>query len=62
MNDAEQDEVVHPKNMNWILDAVSSQMKESLLLAEGRHPITMDLGRREAFAAARAFLKRIVSA
>ncbi len=57
---AEEDEVVHPKNMSWILDAVSSEAKESLLLSQGRHPITMDLGRHEAFEAARSFLRRIV--
>jgi len=36
-------------------------IQESLLLTQGRHPITMDLGRHEAFEAARAFLKRIIS-
>lgn len=57
---AKKDKVVHPRNMNWILCAVSSEVKESLLLADGRHPITMDLGRHAAFDAARSFLKRIV--
>jgi carboxylesterase len=58
---AEKDKVVHPHNMKWILRGVSSEVKESLLLTRGRHPITMDLGRHEAFEAARAFLARIIS-
>jgi carboxylesterase len=58
---AKKDEVVHPGNMHWILRAVSSEVKESLLLEQGKHPITMDLGRHEAFEAARAFLKRVIS-
>ena len=56
---AKKDKVVHPNNMDWILRAVSSDVKESLLLTQGRHPITMDLGRHEAFRAAHAFLRKI---
>ena len=58
---AKKDKVVHPNNMKWILGAVSSEVKESLLLSQGRHPITMDLGRHEAFEAARTFLNKIIS-
>ena len=58
---AKKDKVVHPANMDWILRGVSSEVKESLLLSQGRHPITMDLGRHEAFEATRTFLQRILS-